>query len=440
MAEVGERKKLSHGLLSCFCGHGITKEEPVQSAVSDEDGITTRSSRTSTAAAVDHNLLGKIAGAFKELAEVVAAASNNAEEVVEVAAFARACSFVAPLFGLVGFHFKFIEMDYVTKVNDLMEASKSFKTLESMVDEDVKTNTVRKQGSHSRNLLKIKRGLDFLRLLFDQILLTETQIQSLKKAIEAMKLTQQAKPSEFSQLSMVDKSGIIRNIPTRAEIKEKKRVCRSNLRETLNIVLNWTEEKRAILGYYPIAKEQLTKLVIFPDASPSDTYQFFQGNSVRDAVSKAYTEIFHLRHGWALRKAVSSRLHHIPTKQQLFRKLNQDESSGRVLMQAYVTASPALLQYIDNIFSFKRIGYRLVTKLTVFCYCLNFKQNVNVMLALECSLMLSTALEAVHLIGTKVDHISIIIWILYASNTTMDLAALKPCGSQSTKVLGLIWT
>ncbi|RYR36425.1 hypothetical protein Ahy_A09g041386 [Arachis hypogaea] len=71
------------------------------------------------------------------------------------------------------------------------------------------------------------------------------------------------------------RTGIIRNIPTRAEIKEKKRVCRSNLRETLNIVLNWTAEKRAILGYYPIAKEQLTKLVIFPEASPSDTYQFF---------------------------------------------------------------------------------------------------------------------------------------------------------------------
>ncbi|RYQ79500.1 hypothetical protein Ahy_Scaffold6g108247 [Arachis hypogaea] len=67
-----------------------------------------------------------------------------------------------------------------------------------------------------------------------------------------------------------------KNIPTRAEIKEKKRVYRSNLRETLNIVLNWTEEKRASLGYYPIAKEQLTKLVIFPEAFPSDTYQFFQ--------------------------------------------------------------------------------------------------------------------------------------------------------------------
>ncbi|RYR63412.1 hypothetical protein Ahy_A04g021212 [Arachis hypogaea] len=70
------------------------------------------------------------------------------------------------------------------------------------------------------------------------------------------------------------RTGIMRNIPTRAEIK--KRVCRSNLRETLNIVLNWTEEKRTSLGYYPIAKEQPTKLVIFPKASPSDTYQFFQ--------------------------------------------------------------------------------------------------------------------------------------------------------------------
>ena len=54
-----------------------------------------------------------------------------------------------------------------------MEASKSFRTLPSMVDQDMQTNTVRKQGSHSRNLLMIKRGLDFLRVLFEQILLTE---------------------------------------------------------------------------------------------------------------------------------------------------------------------------------------------------------------------------------------------------------------------------
>lgn len=42
-----------------------------------------------------------------------------------------------------------------------------------MVDHDVQTNSVRIQGSHSRNLLKIKRGLEFLKVLFEQVLLTE---------------------------------------------------------------------------------------------------------------------------------------------------------------------------------------------------------------------------------------------------------------------------
>jgi len=49
----------------------------------------------------------------------------------------------------------------------------SFKTLQSMVDHDVQTNSVRKQGSHSRNLLKIKRGLEFLKVLYEQVLLTQ---------------------------------------------------------------------------------------------------------------------------------------------------------------------------------------------------------------------------------------------------------------------------
>ncbi|RYQ87872.1 hypothetical protein Ahy_B09g095413 [Arachis hypogaea] len=94
------------------------------------------------------------------------------------------------------------------------------------------------------------------------------------KEYEALHPEQTLKRADKAPIQ-TQRTWIIRNIHTRAEIKEKKRVCRSNLRETLNIVLNWTEEKRAILEYYPVVKEQLTKLVIFPDASPSDTYQFF---------------------------------------------------------------------------------------------------------------------------------------------------------------------
>ncbi|AET00366.1 glycolipid transfer protein [Medicago truncatula] len=46
-------------------------------------------------------------------------------------------------------------------------------TLQSLVDHDVQTNSVRKQRSHSRNLLKIKCGLEFLKVLFEQVELTQ---------------------------------------------------------------------------------------------------------------------------------------------------------------------------------------------------------------------------------------------------------------------------
>lgn len=51
--------------------------------------------------------------------------------------------------------------------------SKSIGTLQALLERDVEANTVRKAGSHSRNLLRVKRGLDMVRLLFEQILVTE---------------------------------------------------------------------------------------------------------------------------------------------------------------------------------------------------------------------------------------------------------------------------
>jgi hypothetical protein len=59
------------------------------------------------------------------------------------------------------------------KVHDLAEASKSIGTLQSVLDKDVERNSVRKGGSHSRNLLRVKRGLDMVRVLFEQIMVTE---------------------------------------------------------------------------------------------------------------------------------------------------------------------------------------------------------------------------------------------------------------------------
>ena len=60
-------------------------------------------------------------------------------------------------------------------------------------------------------------------------------------------------------------------VQQRTEIK----VCRKNLQTTLSSISSWTDEKKTILGYYPINREQLTKLVVFPETSPADAYQFF---------------------------------------------------------------------------------------------------------------------------------------------------------------------
>ncbi|KAK2448266.1 Accelerated cell death 11 [Trifolium repens] len=114
--------------------------------------------------------LHQIAVAFKDLANTV---SNSQTAEVEVAPFSHACSLISPLFGSLGFAFKFAEMDFVAKVNDLAEASKSIQTLHSLIDQDVQANSVKTAGSHTRNLLRVRRGLDMIRVLFEQMIVTE---------------------------------------------------------------------------------------------------------------------------------------------------------------------------------------------------------------------------------------------------------------------------
>ncbi|XP_071724946.1 accelerated cell death 11 [Rutidosis leptorrhynchoides] len=116
--------------------------------------------------------LRKMADAFKELSNTL---NNNTQPNKElaVAPFSHACSLVSPLFGCLGIAFKFAEMDYVAKVRDLADASENIVTLNAMLDRDIEAKTVRRGGSHTRNLLRVKRGIDMVKMLFEQILATE---------------------------------------------------------------------------------------------------------------------------------------------------------------------------------------------------------------------------------------------------------------------------
>ncbi|KAL0349062.1 UNVERIFIED_CONTAM: Accelerated cell death 11 [Sesamum angustifolium] len=120
----------------------------------------------------EEKTLKKMAEAFKELANTINQCPDG-EARLELAAFSKSCSLVSPLFRCLGIAFKFAELDYVSKVDDLAEASKSILTLPVMMDGDIEANCVRRAGSHTRNLLRVKRGIDMVKVLFEHILSSE---------------------------------------------------------------------------------------------------------------------------------------------------------------------------------------------------------------------------------------------------------------------------
>ncbi|KAG7536179.1 Glycolipid transfer protein superfamily [Arabidopsis suecica] len=111
----------------------------------------------------------EIADAFRELAVIV----NTPNSDVPVKLFSHACSRFFLIFTVLKPAFKFAENDYVSKVNDLAKASPSTLTLEAMVDRDIEAKRVRKVGSHTRKLLRVKRGLEMIRVLCEETLATE---------------------------------------------------------------------------------------------------------------------------------------------------------------------------------------------------------------------------------------------------------------------------
>ncbi|KAF9625568.1 hypothetical protein IFM89_024341 [Coptis chinensis] len=108
-----------------------------------------------------------IAHAFEELSKILA---KNNEQDLHLIPFTDACRLVSVLFNCLGIAFKFAEMEYVAKVRGLVEASKTYETLNNILDHDVEHDTVRKPGSLSRNLRRVRQGLDLIRALFEQFL------------------------------------------------------------------------------------------------------------------------------------------------------------------------------------------------------------------------------------------------------------------------------
>ncbi|CAK7326555.1 unnamed protein product [Dovyalis caffra] len=123
--------------------------------------------------------LSVIVEAFEELAKrlnsrrIRNTTDKGAGGELRLDTFCETCSLVSALFRCLGIAFRFAESEYVAKVHDLVEASKRYDTLQTILDLDVANGTVRTSGSHSRNLRRVRQGLDLIRALFEQFLSTD---------------------------------------------------------------------------------------------------------------------------------------------------------------------------------------------------------------------------------------------------------------------------
>lgn len=115
--------------------------------------------------------LAGVSDAFEEISALLN--ERGFEYDLDLKSFCNACTLVSALFGSLGRAFKFAEMEYCSKVNDLSAASETYLTLNTILDYDVQNNTVKTPGSHSRSLRRVRQGLDLIRVLFQNFLSSE---------------------------------------------------------------------------------------------------------------------------------------------------------------------------------------------------------------------------------------------------------------------------
>ncbi|CAI5470911.1 unnamed protein product [Closterium sp. Yama58-4] len=98
------------------------------------------------------------------------AACEEVSRSLRVGEFAEACDGIGRLFSVLGPAFAFAGKEFSEKVADLHVAGRQFDTLAEMMAEDLRRGVARVKGSHTRNLLRVVRGLDLNRRIFALLL------------------------------------------------------------------------------------------------------------------------------------------------------------------------------------------------------------------------------------------------------------------------------
>ncbi|XP_004497102.1 ACD11 homolog protein [Cicer arietinum] len=77
--------------------------------------------------------------------------------------------------------------------------------------------------------------------------------------------------------------------------------------------------------------------------------------SLKGVASTAYGEVCAPYHTWTVRTAVYAGMYTLPTRDQLFFKLNETEQSAEKKMRRYISASLPVIEYIDKLYLSRNI-------------------------------------------------------------------------------------
>ncbi|RVW45777.1 Accelerated cell death 11 [Vitis vinifera] len=110
-------------------------------------------------------LLTRIADTMKELADCV----NSSTPRLEVHRLVHGCRVGSTLVGYLGLPFKFAQLEFLSKVNDLNKGARADDTLETLIDREIEQNLAKKHYSSSRSLIRVKRSIIMLSVMFEQM-------------------------------------------------------------------------------------------------------------------------------------------------------------------------------------------------------------------------------------------------------------------------------
>ncbi|KAK7861406.1 accelerated cell death 11 [Quercus suber] len=112
------------------------------------------------------NPLRKMSDSIQALADTV----NSANPHIKVSDVVQLCRLNYTSLSYLGIAIKFTDLELQSKVDNLVETSKKYDTIKTLVETEIKNGFAKDNSSHCRNLVRLKRVINLVREAMERLL------------------------------------------------------------------------------------------------------------------------------------------------------------------------------------------------------------------------------------------------------------------------------